>query len=111
MPDDPSDSAYDLAPVPQVVQPHVEQAPIVLEYRRVTPIEQPPTPLPPPAQTPISRRWVYRLRAAGAMATILFGICLMRTIWVWVAFLVVAIGIGLLMFSGPDDSEKRGYHF
>jgi hypothetical protein len=124
MSSDPSDSVYDLVIPPSqnlAVQPPAE----VIEYRRVTPVQgaapiQPVKTEKPSRKLTISERVFYWLRALGCLCIILAGagwLVLMHhfddltLISMGIGFGAIGVGFACFLFSGPTDSEKKGYHF
>jgi len=129
MSSDPSDSAYDLAPVPRQrprnTPPPIPQ-PVPLAYRRIEPPSAPPAPPEHPDQPQqihklsFSERIYYWLRRLGCAAIILLGVgwlLLMNhfhnnsIVAMSIGFGLIGTGFALFLFSGPTDAEKRGYHF
>jgi hypothetical protein len=122
---DPSDSAFDLAPVPRKY-PHPRQAQKVvpLEYRPAPP-EAPPIAAVDPAaeeknttyKLSTSEYLLYVLRMLGCLG--LIGLGALWLIFVdhrslagmVVGFFFIGVGFSLLFFAGPSDAEKKGYHF
>ena len=123
MSSDPSDSAYDLAPVPRqrpTNTPPPIPTPVQLTYQRVEPLT--PRPSAEPEQThklSASEHLFYWLRRLGSAAIILLGalwlfFVIRRDPGIWSMMIgcgVIGVGFVLLIFSGPSDAEKRGYHF
>ncbi|MGD0389523.1 MAG: hypothetical protein ABSC42_11265 [Tepidisphaeraceae bacterium] len=123
---DPSDSAYDLAPVPRQrprnTPPPLPQ-PVPLTYRRIEPAAVPPQQPEQPQQIhkmSFSERLYYWLRRLGCAAIILLGVgwlLLMNhfhnnsIVAMSIGFGLIGTGFALFLFAGPTDAEKRGYHF
>ncbi len=121
---EPSDSAYDLAPVPRQrprnTPPPIPE-PVQLTYQRIEP-KTPTQQSPEPKQIhklSASEHLFYWLRRLGSLMIILLG-----ALWLIFVFLpdkgiwtmgigcgLIGLGFALLMFSGPSTAEKRGYHF
>jgi hypothetical protein len=117
MSDESSEAEYDLAPIPRPVRPvrPIEQIkPPTLAYQRPVPLN--PIPAQSVAPTPrnvLSReeKVAHLLKILGSLGIIGVGLI---TVWffsMWIGFTVVGLGAASLIFSGPSDAEKRGYHF
>jgi hypothetical protein len=122
MSSDPSDSAYDLAPVPRQrlrnTPPPISE-PVQLTYQRIEP-RTPPSPEPKQIhKLSPSERLFYWLRRLGSVFIILLGALWLifvflpdRGIWTMIIGSgLIGLGFTLFIFSGPSDAEKRGYHF
>jgi hypothetical protein len=120
---DPSDSAYDLAPVPRQrprnTPPPIPQ-PVPLAYRRIAPAAPAPEQPQQTHKLSPSERLFYWLRRLGCAAIILLGVgwlLLMHRFQnngimaMGIGFGIIGIGFALFLFSGPTDAENRGYHF
>jgi hypothetical protein len=122
MSSDPSDSAYDLAPVPRQRPrntPPPSSEPVQLTYQRIEP-RTPPSPEPKQIhKLSPSERLFYWLRRLGSVFIILLGALWLifvflpdRGIWTMIIGSgLIGLGFTLFIFSGPSDAEKRGYHF
>ena len=123
MTSDPSDSAYDLAPVPRQrprnTPPPIPQ-PVQLSYQRIEPSAPPPPPEPKEIRKlSLSERLFYWLRSLGSVVIILLGALWLifvylpdRGIWsMVVGCVLIGVGFAFFMVSGPSGAEKRGYHF
>ena len=123
MSNDPSDSAYDLAPVPRQrprnTPPPIPQ-PVQISYRRIEPAAAPvPIPRQPNQVRKLSTsEWLfYVLRMLGCVAVIGLGALWLIFIdhhslaGMVIGFFLIGIGFSLFLFAGPSSAEKRGYHF
>jgi hypothetical protein len=120
---DPSDSAYDLAPVPRQrprnAPPPIPE-PVQLTYQRIEPKTAPQSLEPKQIhKLSPSERLFYWLRRLGSVFIILLGALWLifvflpdRGIWTMIIGSgLIGLGFTLFIFSGPSDAEKRGYHF
>jgi len=123
MSSDPSDSAYDLAPVPRQrprnTPPPIPK-PVQLTYHRIEPSKPPPTSEPKQIhKLSPSEHLFYWLRRLGSAVIILLGAAWLffvvrpdPGIWsMMIGCAVIGLGFVLFIFSGPSSAEKRGYHF
>ena len=120
---DPSDSAYDLAPVPRIRPrgtPSPPPEPVQLAYRRIEPVvPAAPVPEQPKQVHKLSTsEWLfYVLRMLGCVAIIGAGILWLVFIdhhslaGMVIGFFLIGIGFSLFLFAGPSSAEKKGYHF
>ncbi len=114
MSDESPDAEYDLAPIQKPVRPISKpKPPPVLAYQRAEPLQpvQADLPAAPKNVLTASEKAGYWVKILGSLAVIGLGIALVWYISMWIGFAVVGLGLAYLMFSGPSDSEKRGYHF
>jgi len=120
---DPSDSAYDLAPVPRQrprnTPPPIPQ-PVQLTYRRIESSTPPSSAEPQQIHNlSASERLFYWLRRLGSAAVILLGALWLLFVFrlnpgIWTMIIgcgIIGVGFVLFIFSGPTDAEKKGYHF
>jgi len=119
MSDNSFDSTYDLI-IPPLPPSAVTPEPQVIPYRRVEPATPPGPPQPP--MEPMNklsaeeRLWFW-LRRVAALCVILIGagwlyFIPLRGLVTWgIGFGLVGAGLAMLMFAGPTDAERRGYHF
>jgi hypothetical protein len=119
---DPFDSTYDLVVPPRQNLP-VQPPPQVISYRSIAPAEpiKPAEKIEePPRKLTLSEWLFYWFRMLGAFCVILAGAAWLIVMHhfhedglsaMFIGFVIIGIGFALLLFSGPSDSEKRGYHF